>query len=173
MAFDRAAYWINYRKANAGKWQLKRSSIKKSAVRIKPVKPKTKMEKSIPELIKEAEKVFNAFIRYRDSEDGFFRCISCDQILPVRVMQAGHFLSAGNNSIVRLHELNVWGECEICNCFTPDHLTGYRKNLAKRIGVDAIEELEALSKRAFKWEREYLIEVIEEYRSKIRLDKAG
>lgn len=37
MPFDKAAYWQEYKKANAGKWPLKRSPLKKKPVKIKPV----------------------------------------------------------------------------------------------------------------------------------------
>lgn len=129
-----------------------------------PVKQrKSKDDKSIPELIKLAVIVFHKWIKKRDSFDGYFYCISCGKLKGVSQMQAGHYI-AGTNSPLRFNEYNVHGECEGCNCFDPNHLIGYRINLINKIGLQAVEQLETEAKLPFKWEREYLLDIINKYK---------
>lgn len=78
-------------------------------------------------------------------------------------MQAGHYM-AGTNSSVRFHELNVNGECETCNCFDPNHLVGYRKNLIDKIGLEAVEQLEIEAHKPHKWDRQELLDIIKKYK---------
>jgi hypothetical protein len=35
---------------------------------------------TIPKLTAKAQKVFNAYVRQRDSDNGYFTCISCGQV---------------------------------------------------------------------------------------------
>ena len=61
--------------------------------------------KSISALKSLAEKHFNKFIRYRDTDDnGFGRCISSGQPLkvPSRNAHAGHFYSSGKYPELKL-----------------------------------------------------------------------
>ncbi len=113
---------------------------------------------SQPELIKKAQIVFNKFIRERDADKS---CISCGS----RVEQAGHFYSAGHYSMLRFHEYNCNGQCVRCNYYLSGNLNQYRINLEKRIGKDSLSTLDTLAvKRAFKWDRFTLIDIIEKYK---------
>lgn len=122
--------------------------------------------KSVPELLKLAEKHFNKFIRERDSEDGWFKCISCGRYKSVEQMNAGHFMSAGHNGNVRFDEDNCWGQCIACNCHRHGHLIRYRENLIKKIGGDRVKRLESISRITKKWDRMELIEIICRYKEK-------
>jgi len=121
-----------------------------------------KAKKLLPAAVlkRKAIDVFHAWIRRRD--DGK-PCISCGNY---KELQAGHYYPAGSHNNLRFHEHNVNGECEDCNVYDPGHLDKYKVNLIKRIGVEAFSELERLSysKRAFRDDRFYLMEVIERYR---------
>jgi hypothetical protein len=121
-----------------------------------------KKAKTLPKLKKDAEKVFNAFIRRRDEGKP---CISCGQFKP---LQAGHFYAVKGYDGLRYDEDNVAGECSGCNCFDESHLIGYAENLLIRIGP---ERFDALRKRAaeykqngYKFNRAELQEIIENYR---------
>jgi len=118
---------------------------------------------SIPKLTEKAQQVFNKYIRERDSQDGYFTCISCSRIQPVEKMNAGHFVPVKNGSFLRLNELNVHGECQYCNCFDEFHLIRYRKNLIKKIGLENVEWLEENSRTVYKWSREELEYIITKY----------
>ena len=115
--------------------------------------------KTTAELKKKAQIVFNAWIRKRDAEK---RCVSC----PGKVEQAGHFYSAGHYNHLRFDERNVQGQCIRCNYHLHGNLISYRVELEKRIGKEALEELDNLanSRTLFKDDRFYLIEIIEKYK---------
>jgi len=118
---------------------------------------------SIPKLTAKAQKVFNAFIRSRDSQDGYFTCISCGKTLPVEQMNAGHYVPVKNSSALRFNEFNVNGECQYSNGFDEFHLIGYRKNLIDKIGEGMVLYLEQNSRLIKKWSRIELNEIIETY----------
>jgi hypothetical protein len=130
------------------------------------LKAKKKKSVSIPKLKGLAEKVFNNYIRQRDSQDGYFTCISCSKTLPVAAMNAGHFVPVQNSSFLRYHEWNVNGECCGCNCFDKFHLIGYRRNLIDKIGADAVKWLEDHSRDLKKWNRYELEQLIRDYNMK-------
>src|SRR5688500_10309938 len=91
--------------------------------------------RSISQLIKIAEKHFNAYIRKRDDQGGYFTCISCGVPKKLDQMNAGHYMSAGHNGIVRFNEDNVHGQCVKCNMYEHGNLIRYRENLVRKIGL--------------------------------------
>ena len=119
------------------------------------------MEK-IPKLIAKAVLKFHAFIRKRDQGKP---CISCGAYT---TLQAGHFYSAGNYPALRFDEDNVHGQCKRCNYFLSGNLTEYEKNLRERIGNERVEALHLKAaqykRQGFKWNRFYLLEVIDKYK---------
>lgn len=114
--------------------------------------------KTIPQLTKKAQEVFNRFIRERDKNLG---CISCGG----SVDHAGHYFSAGQHSALRFHEDNVHGQCVGCNNFKHGNLAHYRINLTNRIGEHRVKrlEVEMINARVKKWSRTELLEIIEKY----------
>lgn len=125
---------------------------------------KEKQDKSVPELLKLAEIVFNRFIRRRDSHtDGTFRCISCDAWKSIKEMDAGHFYSK-TYSATRFSEDNVHGECITCNRFDDDHLIGYKLNLREKIGGAKMDLLKMTYRERKKWTREELLQIIDNYK---------
>ena len=117
----------------------------------------------LPKLLKKAETVFNRYIRERDSEDGYFTCISCGKVLPVSKMNAGHFAPVKSSSALRFNEYNVNGECQWSNGFDEFHLIGYRKNLINKIGLEMVEWLEDNARTTKKWTRTELEDIIKKY----------
>ena len=118
---------------------------------------------TIPKLTAKAQKIFNAYIRQRDSQDGYFTCISCGKTLPVEQMNAGHYVPVKNSSALRFNEFNVNGECQYSNGFDEFHLIGYRKNLIDKIGEGMVLYLEQNARTVKKWSRTELNEIIETY----------
>lgn len=112
---------------------------------------------TLPKLLEKAQKVFNAYIRHRDSE---LPCISCGKY---RTLQAGHYVPVRGGSYLRFNEWNVNGECEYCNGFDEFHLIVYKKRLADKIGMDAVEWLESNRHQVKKWTREELNDIIKKY----------
>ena len=129
--------------------------------------------KSISALKSLAEKHFNKFIRYRDTDDnGFGRCISSGQPLkvPSRNAHAGHFYSSGKYPELKFNENNVHLQGKSDNYFNGGNENEYRRNLIKKIGKEEVEKLDLISaqskRNSFKWDRFYLIEIIETYKLK-------
>jgi len=118
---------------------------------------------TIPKLTAKAQKVFNAYIRKRDSEDGYFNCISCGQTKTTDLMDAGHYVPVKGSSALRFDEYNVNGECKACNGFDQFHLIGYRRNLIDKVGERKVMELEYQHRLIKKWSRTELSEIIEKY----------
>lgn len=124
--------------------------------------------KTIPELIKEAQREFNRFIRARDRLAGF-PCISSGRPLDWsgNAVDAGHFRSVGSASHLRFDERNVHAQSKHDNQWKSGNVVDYRINLIERIGLEAVEALEA-DNRVHKWTREELIAIKEKYRAKAR-----
>lgn len=125
--------------------------------------------RSIAWLVKKATNVFNAWIRARDLDhNDMFKCISCGVPKDKSQMHAGHYMSAGHHSVVRFDERNVNGQCIKCNTFLGGNEAKYRMGLIAKYGLEAVEEIEFNCDRAkkfgYKWDRFYLIEVIEKYK---------
>jgi len=118
---------------------------------------------TIPKLTAKAQKVFNKYIRERDSEDGYFTCISCGETKETAQMNAGHFVPQKGSSALRFDEYNVNGECIACNGFNDFHLIGYRRNLIDKIGERKVMELESQFRLLKRWSRTELNELIERY----------
>jgi len=122
--------------------------------------------KSVPYLLKLAEKHFNAYIRKRDSNGGIFQCISCAQHKSVEMLHAGHYRSAGHHAAIRFHEDNVNGQCSRCNTFLHGNESNYRLGLIKKIGEGRVLQLEATGRQRHKWDRLELVAIIETYKNK-------
>ena len=91
-------------------------------------------KKTLGKLKQLLQKEFNRYIRLRDSEDGYFKCISCGLVKSVEYMDAGHYFAVSGYDGLRFDEDNVHGECKGCNCFDQSHLIGYGINLKKKLG---------------------------------------
>ncbi len=131
--------------------------------------------KTIPQLKNIAERHFNTYIKLRDTDDnGCGRCISSGQplIYSSKKAQAGHFYSGGKYPNLKFNEDNVHLQGMSDNYYNGANLLAYRKNLIKKIGIERVEALERLAdhydRNGYKWDRFFLIEVIEKYK---RLNK--
>jgi|TARA_R110001606_G_scaffold355358_2_gene506320 gamma-glutamylcyclotransferase (GGCT)/AIG2-like uncharacterized protein YtfP len=122
----------------------------------------TYQEKSISQLRATAVRHFHKYIRLRDQDQA---CISCGKY---KTLQAGHFYSGGHYPELRFDEDNVHGQCSRCNLYLSANLIPYADSLRDKIGIKRYERLKlivSLSKRnPFKWNRFFLIDVIEKYK---------
>ena len=126
------------------------------------------MKPTISKLKKKLDKVFNAYIRQRDSFTHFemFQCISCNETKPISQMHAGHFY-AGTFTATRWDERNVNGQCVGCNTFKHGNLLEYRKGMLAKYGQKVLDELEELHNKPFKMDRGWLEEKIEYYKERL------
>lgn len=97
--------------------------------------------------LKDAQKVFNRFIRLRDHQEP---CISCGRYHGGQY-HAGHYKSVGAYPELRFEELNCHKQCSACN--DGNKLSGniheYRKGLIRKIGIEQVEWLEGPHKAAY------------------------
>ena len=123
-------------------------------------------KKTVQQLIKKLQPIFNEYIRLRDKDKA---CISCGEY---KKLQAGHFYAVSGYSGLRFDEDNVHGECAGCNCFNESHLILYADNLRSKIGEQDYKELQERAleykKNGIKWSREELEEKIEYYKEQIK-----
>ncbi len=125
--------------------------------------------KTIPQLIKEAQVAVNAYVRQRDKDKGCFVCGKPFDFSDSLggVMDAGHFRGRGAAPQHRFNELNIMGECKPCNSSWGAKPHEVRAGAIRRIGLDAVESLEA-DNRPHKWTREELIAVRDYYKTKLK-----
>ena len=126
---------------------------------------KTKMKedlKTTQDWLKEAQTIFNHFIRLRDN--GLW-CISCG--LPPKKKNAGHYFSSGGHSNVRFDEDNVHLQCEACNTYLSGNLLNYQIGIEKRIGASKLIELQGKAHLEKRWTIEEIKEIIRIYKNKV------
>jgi hypothetical protein len=132
------------------------------------VKERKRALETIPELIKVAQREFNAFIRERDAEKP---CISCGGPLGQGGVgggyDCGHFRSTGSAAHLRFDERNAAGQCKHCNRYLAGNVVSYRAGLIQRIGLAAVEDVES-DNRVHRWTREELREIAARYRAKLK-----
>lgn len=123
--------------------------------------------------LKEAQVAFNAFIRLRDQLAGH-ACISSGQPLDWsgNSTDAGHYRSVGAAPHLRFNELNCHAQRKHDNQWKSGAIQDYRIGLIARIGLEAVEALEADNTI-----RRYTIEELQAikatYRAKVRELKRG
>ena len=143
------------------------AKIKNSQERAQFKERKAKL-KRIPDLIKEAQVAFNAFIRERDRDQP---CICCGKPLGDGDIgggfDCGHYRSTGSAPHLRFDERNAHGQTKRCNRWGAGRAVDYRIGLVGRLGVDVVAALEA-DNRVHKWERGELIAIKATYVQKLK-----
>ena len=117
---------------------------------------------------REAQAEFNAFIRARDAGQP---CICCG--LPLAAgdvggaYDCGHYRSVGSAPHLRYDERNAHAQRKQCNRWGAGRAVDYRLGLIERIGLEAVEALEA-DQQARKYTADELKAIRDEYRAKAR-----
>lgn len=138
-----------------------REAKERKAYKIAKEKLKTKGD-----YLREAQIVFNRWIRLRDEGKN---CISCDKPMHKKI-NAGHYRSVGACPELRFDELNVHAQCEHCNSFLSGNIILYRQNLIKKLGIDTVEWLEGKHEPNH-YTIEQIVELKKEYSAKIKYHK--
>jgi hypothetical protein len=135
-------------------------NAKKQKKEIKEAKTRLKPK---ADYLKEAQAVFNRYIRLRDKDEP---CISCSRFHTGQY-HAGHFRTVGAAPELRFNEYNCHKQCSVCNNHLSGNLLEYRRKLISKIGIDKVEWLEGSHEP-----KKYTIDEIEDikklYRSKIK-----
>lgn len=134
---------VRYAEKVAEKSRAAREKKRRAEIRERKQKLKTRSD-----YIKEAQIAFNAYIRYRDNDRS---CPSCgrplaqakDGVSTGGEYDCGHYRSVGSAPHLRFDERNAHGQCKQCNRYGAGRAVDYRVGLIKRIGLEAVESLEA------------------------------
>ena len=131
-------------------------------------KEKLDKVKRRPDLIAEAQKAFNEFIRARDAGKP---CICCgSQFEPQKPggsADAGHYLSRGAAPHLRFEENNCHAQRKNCNQPGGTTRAKFRAGMIERIGLDAVEALES-DQTVRKWTNDDLRAIKTLYVAKLR-----
>ena len=126
-------------------------SVNGKAAKVAAIKDKRETKQKMDKLktrgdwIREAQVVFNIFIRTRDAGRA---CICCGRNKDPSgaiggTWDAGHYRSRGSAPHLRFDERNVHAQLKQCNRYDSGNVVGYRLGLIERIGQAALDELEA------------------------------
>lgn len=156
--------WVN---AWSEKQKAKRERAAAKAERAQ-TKARRQALETIPELIRAAQREFNAWIRARDAGKP---CICCGEPLGSGdvggAYDCGHYRSTGSAAHLRFDERNAHGQRKVCNRWGAGRAVDYRRGLIERIGLEAVEALEA-DNTPHKWTREELRAIRDEYRLRLK-----
>lgn len=159
-----------YAEAQAAKAERAEAKKARAAAKVERAETRRRKEaiKTIPELIKEAQREFNGYIRARDQDQP---CICCGRPLGDGdvggAFDCGHYRSTGSASHLRFNESNAHAQRKQCNRWGSGRAVDYRIGLVSRIGAEAVEALEA-DNEPHKWTREELIQIRDTYRAKLK-----
>ena len=163
-----------YAEAQAAKAERAEAKKARAAAKVERAETRRRKEaiKTIPELIKEAQREFNAYIRARDADKP---CICCGQPLGTGEVggayDCGHYRSTGSAAHLRFDERNAHAQRKVCNRWGAGRAVDYRIGLVARIGLEAVEALES-NNTPHKWQREELIQIRDTYRAKFKALKS-
>ena len=135
-----------------------RQAADRKVIRLQKEKLKTKSDHA-----KEAQAVFNAFIRERDKDEA---CISCGRFHQGQ-WHAGHYRTVGSHPELRYSELNVHKQCAPCNNHKSGNVVEYRINLLDKIGEKALVWLEGPHEPK-KYTVDELKQIKETYKQKLK-----
>ena len=129
--------------------------------------------KKAPNLENKLDREFSLFIRLRDSENGYFKCISCGKIKPFEQADCGHYINRQHMS-TRFDEMNCNAQCRACNRFQEGNMSGYRQGLVKKYGEKRVLLLEMRKndiKRYSEFEYQALIKYYHALNERLKKDK--
>lgn len=156
-------------------YEANRDALREKAVRAEKRQDRAAREaiKRLPDLKREAQTAFNAWVRLRDARRP---CISCGTPPPDLSglhagRDAGHYRSVGSAPQLRYHPDNVHGQCVACNQWGAGKAVEYRIGLIARIGLARVEALECTNEPR-KWTHDELRAIRDQYKAKAKELKA-
>lgn len=119
--------------------------------------------KTRQEWLKEAQAVFNKYIRLRDANDP---CISCGRYHDGQY-HAGHYRTVGAAGHLRFDEDNNHKQCSACNLHLSGNIANYRPRLLQKIGEERLAALEN-NNESRSWTIEDAKQIKAKYKAKIK-----
>lgn len=151
-----------YKQARAT--QAKKAS-KDATEQRKRDRERLKQLKTRSEWLREAQVVFNKYIRLRDAG---LPCISCGHPDDgSRQRHASHYKSVGGNPALRFDPSNCHSSCSICNNWLSGNLVPYRVALIAKVGQAEVDRLEG-QQQPLKLTIEEIQELITKYKAKVK-----
>lgn len=144
------------------------ANLKRAKAERKIIAAKREALKTRSEWLKEAQTAFNA-ARREECRIAGYACISCNRPLDWtgNNVDAGHYRSVGSAPHMRFTKANVWAQCKQCNRYGAGRAVDYRIGLIARIGLEAVEALEA-DNTTRKWSIEDLKRIKAESKAELK-----
>lgn len=142
--------------------KYKRENEKLAKAQRKTDNEKREALKSRREVLNDAQRIFNKYIRLRDET---LPCISCGQHR--NTYDAGHYRSVAAAPQLRFNEDNCHKQCVHCNQHKSGNAIEYRIGLVKKIGTQRVEALEC-NNQTVKWSVEEARIIKATYQEKIK-----
>lgn len=132
---------------------------------------RTKKLNSVSYLRKIAWKTFSTYIRTRDSlkttkTKDYCRCVTCNEIVPYKKIQAGHFIGGRGNSVL-FDEKIVNGQCYVCNIMKSGNYDSYNLYMLNKYGGDRVIEMLRKKKDIVKYTTADYKDIIELYKNRL------
>lgn len=139
----KASYAIRHVEATRKRRRMQEMNVQRADRKV--IKLKLEKLKTARDWTKDAQIAFNSYIRARDSG---LPCICCGKALGSNsevggAFDAGHYRSVGSAPHLRFDERNCHGQNKVCNRYGSGRAVDYRLGLIQRIGLGAVEALEA------------------------------
>ena len=130
-----------------------------------------KKKPTVSKLKKKLDAIFSKYIRlkYAFMMDGELSCtcVTCGRTLPVKNMQAGHFMSRRHNS-TRFDEMNVHPQDMSCNMYNQGCQYEHGLYIDKTYGNGTADSILKKSKELKQFKTFELEEMIKDYTQKVK-----
>jgi 5-methylcytosine-specific restriction endonuclease McrA len=123
-----------------------------------------KPDKSLAQLTKELDDVFRKYIQLRDEGKP---CFICGAFIKKGNSEVCHYIRRANLP-TRFHVMNAHLGCIECNRFDEMHEMKYEQKLVLKYGIEKVVELESLKRSLMKPTRSDLIELLEDFKLRIK-----
>ena len=120
--------------------------------------------KSLKTLHKNLWDLVSKYIRLK--EKGI--CFTCGAVKDWKETHCGHFLHQAKTSKLAYERKILHCQCVKCNNFLSGNLLEYTVKMVKLHGLKQVEKWKREAKWVYKWKREELEKLIEEYKIKIK-----
>jgi hypothetical protein len=135
-------------------------------MKVKKKRPKKRVpieKKGLRALDKILWEQFSLYKRRVEADDcGTVCCISCGTPKHWTEGDCGHYISR-SYSVIKYHDINNHFQCKHCNGMREGNKDDYRKEIIKRYGLEAVEELEQMKHKSYKGNRIEVLENILKY----------
>ncbi len=115
---------------------------------------------------KKLDKIFSQFIRLKETNQGWGRCVTCGKLKPFGELDCGHFISRRYTKF-RWSEENAHIQCRYCNRFGGE-IDSYYLWMVKKYGQKKVEQMIKEKNETIKLNIDWLKKEIEKYKNKIK-----